>query len=82
MKQRIALALEMIDRFGGNDGAHHKTWVIDQVVRALTGCPVLRIHGNGFKELDKNAEYENWVAQHCDGSDGPDTYEWEEGIPP
>lgn len=24
-------------RYGGIDGEHHKTWVIDQMVRALTG---------------------------------------------
>lgn len=30
-------ALSMALRFGGIDGAHHKDWVIDQMVRALTG---------------------------------------------
>jgi hypothetical protein len=30
-------ALNLIARYGGIDGAHHKQWVIDQVVRALTG---------------------------------------------
>lgn len=30
-------ALEIALRYGGIDGAHHKTWVIDQMVRALTG---------------------------------------------
>jgi hypothetical protein len=30
-------ALENAERYGGIDGAHHKTWVIDQMVRALTG---------------------------------------------
>ena len=35
---------DMVDRalafardYGSIDGAHHKTWVIDQMVRALTG---------------------------------------------
>lgn len=35
MEQRIASALEVIERYGGIDGEHHKTWVIDQAVRAL-----------------------------------------------
>lgn len=35
--ERIAIALDVIERFGGIDGEHHKTWVLDQVVRALTG---------------------------------------------
>lgn len=34
---RVEAALEVIHRFGGIDGQNHKTWVIDQVVRALTG---------------------------------------------
>jgi hypothetical protein len=27
----------LIHRFGGIDGDHHKQWVLDQVVRVLTG---------------------------------------------
>ncbi len=34
---RRKAALELIRRYGGIDGEHHKTWVIDQVVRILTG---------------------------------------------
>lgn len=34
-EQKIAAALEFIERYGGIDGAHHKMWVIDQVARAL-----------------------------------------------
>jgi hypothetical protein len=30
-------ALSVIEHYGGIDGEHHKTWVIDQVVRALLG---------------------------------------------
>lgn len=54
-----------IAEYGGIDGAHHKQWVIDQMVRALTG--------DG---------YEAWVVRQRDGDDGPDTYEWDEGIAP
>lgn len=36
-QEKIDAALEVIQRFGGIDGDHHKAWVIDQVVRALTG---------------------------------------------
>lgn len=32
-----AKALDVLTRYGQTDGAHHKTWVIDQAVRALTG---------------------------------------------
>lgn len=34
---RIEAALEVAHRYGGIDGAHHKMWVIDQIVRALAG---------------------------------------------
>jgi hypothetical protein len=30
-------AVEIAVRWGGIDGGHHKAWVIDQMVRALTG---------------------------------------------
>lgn len=36
-QDRINKALEVCIKYGGIDGAHHKTWVIDQVVRFLTG---------------------------------------------
>ena len=64
-KEPVQAALEIAFRFGGIDGEHHKAWVIDQMVRALTG--------DGYVE---------WVKEACDGEDGPETYEWDEGIPP
>jgi hypothetical protein len=30
-------ALDIALKYGGIDGGHHKTWVIDQMVRKLTG---------------------------------------------
>jgi hypothetical protein len=36
--QRILAALMLASSYGGTDGAHHKQWLIDQMVRALTGC--------------------------------------------
>lgn len=62
---RINKALAIAFRNGGTDGAHHKAWVIDQMVRALTGI--------GYAE---------WVRERKSGEDGPDTYDWDEGIPP
>lgn len=35
--EQIAQALDLIRKYGGIDGAHHKDWVLDQVVRILTG---------------------------------------------
>jgi len=33
-------AMYYIERYGGIDGAHHKDWVLDQVVRILKGTPI------------------------------------------
>lgn len=63
--KKIDNALSIIEMYGGIDGAHHKTWVIDQVARALTGD-----------------DYDEWVELMCAGEDGPNTYEWDEGIAP
>lgn len=32
---RVDAAMELIERYGGIDGAHHKQWVLDQVARRL-----------------------------------------------
>lgn len=36
-QKQIDEALDLIFRYGQIDGNHHKAWVIDQVVRILTG---------------------------------------------
>jgi len=36
-KARINTALDIANRFASDDGCHHKMWVIDQMVRTLTG---------------------------------------------
>ena len=64
-EEEIKKALYFAFNYGSIDGEHHKTWVIDQMVRVLTGL-----------------SYDDWVATHNDGEDGPDTYEWDEGIAP
>ena len=64
-QEKIELALDYAIRFGGIDGDHHKNWVIDQMVRALT-----------------QDQYAELVTAAKAGEDGPDTYEWNEGIPP
>jgi hypothetical protein len=58
-------AIELIVKYGGIDGAHHKDWVLDQVVRLLAG-----------------SEYENVIREAKAGEDGPNTYDWDEGIAP
>lgn len=63
----IEKALALINNYGGIDGGHHKTWVIDQVVRIL--CVT-------------DEKYREWVKEHQQGENGPEIYEWEIGIAP
>lgn len=37
LQNKIDEALCLIETFGNIDGSHHKTWLIDQMVRILTG---------------------------------------------
>ena len=67
LQERVMGALGIASEVGQCDGAHHKAWVIDAMVRALLG--------NGD-------DYEAWIAAYCYGDDGFMTYSWDEGTPP
>jgi hypothetical protein len=75
---RIAKALEFASEYGTIDGAHHKMWVIDQMVRALTGCPVVVKTANWpegsytYEAQGESPEYAAFI-----GDEG-----WDEGIAP
>ena len=36
-RRRSGEAIQLAVKYGGIDGAHHKAWVIDQMVRILAG---------------------------------------------
>lgn len=62
------------------DGDHHKMWVVDQMVRALTGCPIVQeaaidAYGKSyeFNCQGESGEYQRFVAG---------AGEWDEGIAP
>ena len=74
--ERIEKALLYAYLYGNIDGAHHKAWVIDQMVRALTGCQTT----NAIQVA--NDEYKQWVKNARAGQDGAETYNWDEGIAP
>jgi len=63
----VSEAIEMAFENGQVDGAHHKMWVIDQIVRILVGS---------------EKKYEELVKRACDGEDGPNTYAWDTGVAP
>ena len=76
-EQRLDAIKVFISWFRDQDGAHHKQWALDQVVRIATKC-----ENDGFGNYIKSDEYHEWVRFHNDGEDGPNTYEWDEGIAP
>ena len=65
-EERVDEALAFLGQ-GNVDGAHHKDWIIDQLLRILVGS---------------EEDYEKWVKDFCDGEDGPETYAWDEGVAP
>ena len=76
---RIAKALSIAPN-GIYDGAHHKNWVIDQMVRALTGCPAEEktatdCHGTTYtyEAQGESPAYLSFVASNAG---------WDEGIAP
>lgn len=64
---RITKALEFVWNYGQIDGDHHKTWVIDQIVRILCGS---------------NEEYKKWVDKYEEPLEDGDYYSWSQGINP
>ncbi|GIH95389.1 hypothetical protein ACFFMN_23940 [Planobispora siamensis] len=86
---RIIKALTVAIENGGVEGEHHQTWVIDQIVRALVGCPMETVTATSYKgepytyEQQSASElYQQLINAACYGEEGPDTYEWDEGTPP
>lgn len=84
-EQRITKALAIAVAYGSIDGAHHKDWTIDQMVRALTGCPVGLNPGSPGQPSARehvaqleSQEYKELVAEVCNG----DAEGWPTGIAP
>lgn len=67
MDERIEKALEIAFRYGQIDGDHHKTWVIDQMVRALLG---------------DIGRYAQWIKDYEYDEETGDEYDWDCGIAP
>lgn len=88
-EQRIEKALKLAVRYCGIDGSHHKDYALDQVVRALTGCPMVQataIGSNGqpytYERQGESEEYVKLVADACTEDGDPEAYSWPVGTPP
>lgn len=86
-------AMYFITMYGGIDGDHHKTWVLDQAARCLKGTPIIVKEakwkdGNSeyrIKTGKPSDEYDKWVEEDCRGGkdeDGNYEYDYDVGSPP
>jgi hypothetical protein len=57
-RKKINKAIELAIRYGGIDGDHHKAWVIDQMVRELTGDDYDKIVAGACHGIDGPATYD------------------------
>lgn len=75
----IAKALGFASEYGTIDGAHHKMWVIDQMVRALTGCPMVAKSAVDYKGVPYEYQTQGESPEYAAfiGDEG-----WDEGIAP
>lgn len=76
-ERRIDEALRVASDYAMTDGEHHKQWVLDQMVRYLTGCQLVREEGRSPDEpprmvLGRSDEYVAFLNGE----------EWDEGIAP
>ena len=68
--ERVNKALEIAWMYSQIDGAHHKAWTIDQIVRALCG---------------DEETYKTWISEYTKpflNCGEMDRYNWDEGIAP
>jgi hypothetical protein len=77
-------ALYWIERYSSIDGAHHKTWLIDQIARILHGAPIMgkvaswTDHADEYRfSVGTCPGYGEWVIE-MGGEDG----DYDEGIAP
>ena len=67
LEENIETALNIAWSYGQTDGANHKMWVIDQMVKALCG---------------DNKKYGEWIAAYESPLSDGDYYVWNKGIAP
>ena len=59
---QVDAAIAMAVRYGGIDGAHHKTWVIDQMVRLLAGSRYDQVVADACSGEDGPHTWEEGIA--------------------
>jgi hypothetical protein len=78
---RIDKAVDIATRLGWIGGDHHKMYVLDQMVRTLTGCPIVTktgidCQGQAYTYQDHGESAEYKAFREKVGSN------WDEGVAP
>ena len=60
-KEKIERAIEVGIAYGDTDGAHHKMWVIDQMLRILAGS----MYNDLIKEYCNGQDGEDTYSHDC-----------------
>ena len=83
-RELIEEALTLARSYGGFDGGHHKMYAIDQIVRALTDCPVeiRSVKEYKYEAYGESEAYKSFIKEYRAGEDGPETYDWDVGVAP
>lgn len=77
LSKRIHNALQVAEFYGQEDGANHKMWVIDRMVRALLGS-------NDTHHDPATNEYNEWVHNYETyyGEYEEPQFKWHAGVAP
>lgn len=76
--ERIQTAVYIIGTWGEVDGAHHKMWVLDQVLRVLLGG---EDSGGYVPDYTASPEYISTI-QEWECPEGYHEWDWDKGIVP
>ena len=70
------IAIDIALTYGTTEGNKHKQWVIDQMIRALTNCPIItkiNTEDTKYETYGESEEYKNFVKE---------ANNWDIGVPP
>ena len=86
--EMVEKAIAIAGYYGNSDEPHHVKWALDQMVRALTGCPIVALTGKDVKNqsfdylaFGKSAQYQKFLddVEHDPAGWG---CAWDPGIAP
>ena len=87
--EKVAAALDFVAEYGLIEGEEHRKWVLDQVVRVLTGCPATKQvfvdsedRERIVRSLGESEAYQEFVVQQVVSDEGVPILMWDTGVEP